>query len=71
MTEGKPIQPYFDDIVKNALREKEVDEPCPRCGNSSFFFIEVGSTHMLTIFCKRCGFKLEHLLSVLLEKTEE
>ncbi len=71
MNEGISTSPYSEDQVKNALHEKEVNEPCPRCGNNSFFYLELGTTSMLTIFCKRCGFKLEHLLSVLLEKTEE
>ena len=71
MTEGISIEPYLEDLAQKALREKKVDKPCPRCGNNSFFFLEVGTTHMLTLFCKKCGFKFEHLLSILIEPTRD
>ena len=71
MTEGISEQLGLEELVKKALEEKEVNQPCPRCGNSSFSYFDVGTTAMFTVFCKRCGFKLEHLLSILLEKTEE
>ena len=64
------VQDYLVDQAKEALANKDANEPCPRCKNTYFYILEVGSTDMVTILCKKCGFKAEHLFSILIEGTE-
>lgn len=71
--------------VENALGEKGVELPCPRCGNREFSILdgvvllrprevvygvayypsEGDPIPLVVVFCKRCGYKFEHLAEIL------
>ena len=66
--------------IMNALEEKGVSKPCPRCESVHFQVSEgyaiarftgdggeelQGSTPVVFVICGNCGFKFEHSLSVL------
>lgn len=64
------VQDYLRDQAEEALAKKSVTEPCPRCKYDYFYIFEVGTTDTVLVACKRCGYKIEHLFSILLEETD-
>lgn len=57
--------------LNDAVRAKTNDEPCPRCENTTYYFLGPTGGAWLTLCCQKCGFKLEHLVDVLLEDLDE
>ena len=60
----------YEEMLGEAVRAKTRDEPCPRCGNTTYFFLGPPRGPWLTLCCQNCGFKLEYLVDVLLEGIE-
>lgn len=62
------VHDNLQDQARRALTNKGVKEPCPRCKHTSFYILHVGASNVVTIVCQRCGFKFEHLFSILVQE---
>lgn len=54
--------------VGTALKEKQADTPCGKCGHERFYVYEDEDDPVptyTTIFCRRCGYKMEFVTFVL------
>lgn len=57
----------YERMLERALRIKTEDTPCPRCANTTYFFLGPITGPWLDICCQNCGFRLEYLIDILLE----
>ena len=69
---NSPVEPTaIEKLLVDRITTK-VKKECPRCKNRSFEFRPFHSTDpFFVLYCKNCGFKLEHLADFLLDEGED
>ncbi len=58
-------------VLEDFLKSKRADKHCHRCGNGRFLIPKHNYGPLFVTYCSRCGFKNEHLVSILLSEESE
>lgn len=57
----------YERMLEEALVIVTKDKPCPRCENTTYYFLGPVMDPWLDICCQKCGFRLQYLIDVLVE----